>query len=154
MAPSSKQPPLFIPYSQPIHRRSIIMTRSHKFNDKDHSGLADGTAAPQEHLPRFFAKSGYVDVDPKKTKKNGAGRGNWGNVGEEAHDEDFNFTNARRRSNSLSFPNSLNDFKTKFDVNEPEPVFEESIHGPDEELAKTDTSSSVSVEEEKVTKDV
>jgi hypothetical protein len=51
--------------------------KSHKFNDRDHAGLADGTAAPSEHLPRYFAKSGHVDVDPKKTKKNGAGKGGW-----------------------------------------------------------------------------
>jgi len=31
----------------------------------------------QQHLPRYFAKSGHVDVDPKKTKKNGAGKGGW-----------------------------------------------------------------------------
>ena len=53
------------------------MTRSHKFNDRDHAGLADGTAAPSEHLPRYFAKSGHEGVDPKKTKKNGGGKGNW-----------------------------------------------------------------------------
>jgi hypothetical protein len=46
--------------------------KSHKFNDRDHAGLADGTAEP-----RYFAKSGHVDVDPKKTKKNGAGKGGW-----------------------------------------------------------------------------
>ena len=53
------------------------MTRSHKYNDRDHTGLADGTASPEEHLPRYFAKSGPVDADPKKTKKNGGGKGNW-----------------------------------------------------------------------------
>lgn len=53
------------------------VTRSHKQNDRDHAGLADGTAAPEEHLPRYFAKSGFVDADPKKTKKNGGGKGNW-----------------------------------------------------------------------------
>jgi hypothetical protein len=54
-----------------------IVTRSHKQNDRDHAGLADGTAAPEEHLPRYFAKSGFIDADPKKTKKNGGGKGNW-----------------------------------------------------------------------------
>lgn len=53
------------------------MTRSHKANDRDHKGLADGTAAPSEHLPRYFAKHGFTDVDPKKVKKDGSGRGNW-----------------------------------------------------------------------------
>ncbi|KFY11833.1 hypothetical protein V492_04241, partial [Pseudogymnoascus sp. VKM F-4246] len=56
--------------------RSIKVTRSHKLNDRDHAGLADGTASAEEHLPRFFAKSGHIDADPKKTKKNGGGRGN------------------------------------------------------------------------------
>jgi hypothetical protein len=55
----------------------FAVTRSHKFNDRDHAGLADGTASPQEHLPRYFAKSGFADADPKKTKKNGGGKGNW-----------------------------------------------------------------------------
>lgn len=48
-----------------------------QFNDKDHAGLADGTAAPEEHLPRFFAKHGYAGEDPKKVKKSGGGKGNW-----------------------------------------------------------------------------
>jgi hypothetical protein len=124
------------------------MTRSHKFNDRDHAGLADGTAAPEEHLPRFFAKHGHLDTDPKKIKKNGGGKSNWGGPGEEVVDDNFNFTNARRRSNSSGYANGLRDFKTKFEFNEPEPVFEESVHGPpaegevDETLAKTESNSS------------
>lgn len=46
-------------------------------NDRDHAGLANGTAAASEHLPRYFAKSGHVDEDPKKMKKNGGGKGGW-----------------------------------------------------------------------------
>ncbi|KAI1207231.1 uncharacterized protein F4807DRAFT_191733 [Annulohypoxylon truncatum] len=122
------------------------VTRSHKYNDKDHAGLAEGTVLPHENVPKFFAKNGFEGVDPKKTKKNGGGKANWGSAGEEVVDEDFNFVNARRRSNSSGFSNHLNDFKTKFEFNEPEPVFEESIHGPEVEdenaLAKTETSSS------------
>lgn len=53
------------------------MTRSHKYGERDHKGLADGSVSPTEQLPRFFAKSGYVDVDPKKVKKDGNGKGNW-----------------------------------------------------------------------------
>ena len=53
------------------------MTRSHKVNDRDHVGLANGTAAPEEHLPRYFAKSGFAANDPNRTKKSGSGRGNW-----------------------------------------------------------------------------
>jgi hypothetical protein len=53
------------------------VTRSHKFNDKDHAGLAEGTVLPQENVPKFFAKNGFADADPKKTKKNGGGRANW-----------------------------------------------------------------------------
>ncbi|RSM02712.1 hypothetical protein CEP52_007790 [Fusarium oligoseptatum] len=122
------------------------LTRSHKANDRDHKGLAEGTALPTEHLPRFFAKNGYADVDPKKVKKDGSGRGNWGTVNDDIADEDFTFTNARRRSNSSSFSHHVSDLKTKFEVNEPEPVFEESVHGPEDEdhedLTKTDSSES------------
>jgi hypothetical protein len=53
------------------------VTRSHKANDRDHVGLAEGTAAPSEHLPRYFAKHGHEGVDPKKMKKSGGGKGNW-----------------------------------------------------------------------------
>ena len=73
-------------------------------------------------------------------------------------DGGYNFTNARRRSNSSSTAhNDINHFKTKFDVNEPEPVFEEDLHGalPDDEegLVKTDSSVSEnsSVDETKST---
>ena len=55
----------------------LLVTRSHKYTDRDHVGLADGTAAPEEHLPRYFAKTGHVDSDPKKTKKDGGGKANW-----------------------------------------------------------------------------
>jgi hypothetical protein len=77
-----------------------------------------------------------------------------GSVGDEAVDEGFNFTNARRRSNSSSFSSNPEHFKTKFEVNEPEPVFEESM-GPEEQEAKTETSSSGgSVDEDKPHKDM
>jgi len=70
-----------------------------------------------------------------------------GNAGEEVVDEPFNFANARRRSNSSSISSHSEHFKTKFEINEPEPVFEESLHGPemtaeeDEDISKTETSS-------------
>jgi len=123
------------------------MTRSHKANDRDHKGLAEGTAAPTEHLPRFFAKSGHVDTDPKKIKKDGFGKGNWGGFGEEVENENFRFTNARRRSNSSTLSHHMGDLKTKFEINEPEPVFEEDVHGPvadeaGDDLTKTDSSES------------
>lgn len=58
---------------------------------------------------------------------------NRGGPYEEAYDEGFTFTNARRRSNSSSHTRTLEDFKSKFEVNEQEPVFEEDIHGPVDE---------------------
>ncbi|KAJ2898151.1 hypothetical protein MKZ38_004151 [Zalerion maritima] len=124
---------------------TLSVTRSHKFNDKDHAAIAEGTAVPQEHLPHYFAKSGHAGVDPKKTKKNGGGKGNWGHTGDEVLDSGFNLTNARRRSNSSGYANGLNDFKTKFDINEQDPVFEEEVpENDDEHLSKTDTTSSSS----------
>ncbi|KAI0853173.1 hypothetical protein F5Y00DRAFT_133994 [Daldinia vernicosa] len=67
-------------------------------------------------------------------------------VGSEVAEEDFNFVNARRRpSNSSSF-SAHGEFKTKFEIIEPEPVFEERLHGPELEdeiaLSKIETSSS------------
>lgn len=53
------------------------VTRTHKNNDRDHVGLANGTAAPEEHLPRYFAKAGYSGDNPGSTKKQGSGKGNW-----------------------------------------------------------------------------
>lgn len=62
-------------------------------------------------------------------------------------DGNYNFVNARRRSNSSGLTTDIKNLKTKFDVNESEPVFEEGLHGPIEEdpeeiLHKTDTASS------------
>ncbi|KAL2157678.1 hypothetical protein VTH06DRAFT_5161 [Thermothelomyces fergusii] len=124
----------------------FAVTRSHKYNDKDHAALADG-AAPHETLPKYFAKHGFPDADPKKTKKNGAGRANWGNAGDEVLDEDFNFHNARRRSNSSSLSSNIDNFKTKFEINEPEPVFEESMGAEDEENKTLSPSSASSVDD-------
>ncbi|KAL4899182.1 hypothetical protein BDW74DRAFT_164044 [Aspergillus multicolor] len=134
------------------------MTRSHKVNDRDHSGTQDTTAAPNENIPRYFGKTGPIDADPRKTKKNGGGKGNWGRSGEEVHDYEYSFMNSRRHSNSSI--QGMAGFKTKFETVEPEPVFEEDLHGPSTEntmdgtpVVKTDSVSSGnagSVEAEKV----
>ncbi|KAF2178112.1 hypothetical protein K469DRAFT_643285 [Zopfia rhizophila CBS 207.26] len=133
------------------------MTRSHKYTDRDHAGLADGTADHQEHLPRYFAKSGHADQDPTKTKKNGGGKGNWGRDGDEIEDYTYNMNNPRRRSNSSTHAHGLKDFKTKFETVEPEPVFEEELHGPvgaelDKESTASSANSAQSVEEEDTNK--
>ncbi|PYI10401.1 hypothetical protein BO78DRAFT_306040 [Aspergillus sclerotiicarbonarius CBS 121057] len=104
------------------------VTRSHKINDQDHSGSQEGAALLQENIPRYFAKSGPVDADPRKTKKDGGGKRNWGRSGDEVHDYGYNFTNTRRHSNSST--QGIADFTTKFEAIEPEPVFEENLHGP------------------------
>jgi len=126
------------------------MTRSYKYTDRDHAGLADGTAVPEEHLPRFFAKSGYIDQDPKKVKKEGGGKGNWGHPGEEVVDSGYNMSAHRRRSNS-STHGPLNDFKTKFETVEADPVFEEETMGPlleKEDTLDSQSTSTSSLEEE------
>lgn len=78
------------------------------------------------------------------------------------HDYEYTFANSRRRSNSNT--QGLDDFKTKFEVHEAEPVFEEDLHGPiegnegyEDALKKTnsaDTSDSVTAEEEREVKKV
>jgi hypothetical protein len=120
------------------------MTRSHKYNDKDHSAVA-ATSPTEPHLPKFFGKNGFEGVDPKSTKKRGGGKGNWGPVGDELKEDEanFNFTKPRRFSNSSMHLTDPDHFKTKFEVKEAEPVFEEEIHGPlPEDLSKVETSSS------------
>jgi len=105
------------------------MTRSHKFGDRTYGD--DENQSPQDILPKFFAKHGHVDADPKKTKKDGGGKGNWGHPGEEITDmRNVSMTNPRRRSNSSSHIKGAKDFKTKFETIETEPVFEEHLHGP------------------------
>ncbi|KAI9751563.1 MAG: hypothetical protein M4579_006018 [Chaenotheca gracillima] len=151
----SRHPSLLLLQSQQ-QQQQLHLTRSHKVNDRDHSGLADGSAAPEEHLPRYFAKSGHVDADPKKTKKDGGGKGNWGRSGDEVEDYAYNLTNPRRRSNSTTV--RPQDFKTKFESHDPEPVFEEEIHGApvgaDDELDEAekdlsaDSTSGGSIEDE------
>jgi hypothetical protein len=122
------------------------MTRSHKFTDRDHAGIADGTAERESRLPRYFGKAdAQVGIS---TKKNGSGKGNWGTPGDEVEDIRPNMANARRRSNSST--HNMKDFKTKFETIETDPVFEEEVHGPmGEELEKQSTTSTdKSVDEE------
>lgn len=135
------------------------MTRSHKATDRDHSGLANGTASPEEHLPKYFGKSGYAGESPTNTKKQGGGKGNWGQHGlSELEDYEYNATNPRRRTNSFSAAAGHNVYKSKFEAVDPEVIeFDEDLHGAsavekDNELEKMSTSSSAgttgSVEEE------
>jgi hypothetical protein len=78
-----------------------------------------------------------------------------GREGDEIEDYDYNMNNPRRRSNSSSNTHSLKDLKTKFETIEPEPVFEEELHGPlenSEVLENVSTGSTdASVEEEEDT---
>lgn len=76
-----------------------------------------------------------------------------GNVGDEVVDQDFNFTNARRRSNSSSLSSNIENLKTKFEINEPEPVFEENM-GPEDEEKMESSSSGTSVDDNKSHKDM
>ncbi|KAF2231287.1 hypothetical protein EV356DRAFT_535707 [Viridothelium virens] len=143
-----------IPPTPSADSATWLVTRSHKFTDRDHVGLADGTAAPEEHLPRYFAKSGHVDSDPKKTKKDGGGKANWGREGDELQDYGYNVTNPRRRSNSSSHGHDLKNFKTKFETIETDPVFEEEVHGPIEEDLRhgsEDSASGYDLEKESTT---
>ncbi|EME84855.1 uncharacterized protein MYCFIDRAFT_210996 [Pseudocercospora fijiensis CIRAD86] len=132
------------------------MTRTHKATDRDHAGLANGTAAPEEHLPRYFGKEGFSGNNPQSVKKQGGGKGNWGQAGtSELEDYNYNMAKPKRRSNSSSMAAGHNMFKTKFEDTDPEALveYDEDIHGPDQhELEKMSTSSSAdtmaSVEEE------
>ena len=67
-----------------------------------------------------------------------------GTPGDESQDYGYNFTNARRRSNSSSHGHAIGDFKTKFEAVESDPVFEEEFHG-----AKIDTEFDEHMDHEK-----
>lgn len=81
-----------------------------------------------------------------------------GTPGDESQDYGYNFTNARRRSNSSTHSHAIGDFKTKFEAIESDPVFEEEFHGVKrvgeedplilEKGESTDSISTASVEEE------
>lgn len=65
---------------------------------------------------------------------------NRGAAGDELEDIRPNMAKVRRRSNSSTL--NARDLKTKFETIEPEPVFEEEVHGPmGEELEKQSTAS-------------
>ncbi|KAJ5144129.1 uncharacterized protein N7515_002916 [Penicillium bovifimosum] len=126
------------------------MTRSHKLNDREHP--VEGTMGTRDNLPRYFGKTGPTDADPRKTKKDGGGKGNWGRSGDEMQDTHYSFANARRHSNSST--HGLSDFNTKFEGIDQEPVFEEEDYGDagmtnESNMTKVDSASSNSSEAER-----
>ena len=64
-----------------------------------------------------------------------------GRDGDEVHDYGYTFNNARRRSNSST--QGLADFRTKFETIDPEPVFEEHVHGAEVVNENGDTVTKV-----------
>lgn len=66
-----------------------------------------------------------------------------GRSGEEVQDYGYTMNNARRRSNSSI--QGLADFRTKFETVDPEPVFEEQLHGPGD-VGVTDENAVTKVE--------
>ena len=87
-----------------------------------------------------------------------------GTPGDESQDYGYNFTNARRRSNSSTHSHHITDFKTKFEAVEADPVFEEEFHGAKPEMddgeamnhlekgESADSISTASVEDEEIAK--
>ncbi|KAI9796564.1 MAG: hypothetical protein M1833_006128 [Piccolia ochrophora] len=83
-----------------------------------------------------------------------------GRSGDEVEDGMYNMTNPRRRSNSSTHVPS--GFKTKFETREPEPVFEEELHGPTpedsledgEKESAADSTSAGSVEDDENAKKI
>lgn len=73
------------------------------------------SSSVEENEPRYFAKSGYAENAPNAVKKNGHGRGNWGTLDDELDDialsGEFNFSNPRRRSNSMSRARQAKDIR-------------------------------------------
>ena len=68
-----------------------------------------------------------------------------GTLRDEADDSGYDFANARRRSNSST--KDLGDFKTKFEMRDSDPVFEEELHGPTDEDVEQASMASMEKEE-------
>ncbi|KAI5844122.1 hypothetical protein BZA05DRAFT_421904 [Tricharina praecox] len=116
------------------------MTRSHKHNDIPKN---TDEPAPDKAIPKFFGKHGFTDQAPNKVKKNGGGKGNWGHDGGEVEDlEEYISYKPRRRSNSISHAEAM--MPTKFDQNDPEPVFEEELETVETNTSTTSTTSASS----------
>ncbi|KAF3924270.1 hypothetical protein ABW21_db0205562 [Orbilia brochopaga] len=104
------------------------MTRTTKANDIPHNNPDAAILMVDSNVPKFFAKNGFVDTAPSKTKKDGGGKGNWGQPGDEIKDfDEFNMTSPRRHSNSS--PTQKFELKSKFETHEEEPLFDEDRHG-------------------------
>lgn len=105
------------------------MTRTTKANDIPHNNPEAASLMTEAHYPKFFAKSGFVDTAPSKTKKDGGGKGNWGQPGDELEDlDEFNMTRPRRYSNTS--PTHSFQLKSKFEAHEEDPLYDENRHGP------------------------
>jgi len=104
------------------------MTRTTKANDVPHTST-DPDAAKEARdaiVPKNYGKAAGFGDSKGKTKKDGGGKGNWGHPGDELEDlDEFNPTNPRRRSNSTKA--ERHDLKSKFEVNDDGPVFEEDV---------------------------
>lgn len=126
------------------------MTRSHKANDPIHNGNAEGAGSAQgDSIPRNFGKHAAHTEPPNRAKKNGGGKANWGRDGDELLDEtEFSMHNARRRSNSKGHIDNI--MKSKFEVVEAEPVFDESMMSA-EHADQAETASSTSESTDKST---
>jgi len=103
------------------------MTRTHRTNSSSHTSLAtsssDSSNSTNDPVPRSFGK--HEDIRESKTKKAGAGKGNWGREGDEMQDlADIHSSNPRRRSNSNGGNGETFMEKTKFEGTD-DPVFEE-----------------------------
>ncbi|CCH44505.1 Translation machinery-associated protein 10 [Wickerhamomyces ciferrii] len=92
--------------------------------------------------PHMFTHNGHPDQNPTKTKKNGAGKGNWGSPGDEINDliDDGEippvFNKTRRGSNSSAH-------ELKFDAVQ---HFHDHIDEDDEEEYEDDYESNESDE--------
>ncbi|KAK6454672.1 ATPase stabilizing factor 15 kDa protein [Scheffersomyces xylosifermentans] len=62
---------------------------------------------------KWFTHHGYSDSDPTKTKKEGAGKNNWGQPGDECKEEFTHFN--RRNSNHLENEEKLQALSDKLD---------------------------------------
>ncbi|EDK43010.1 ATPase stabilizing factor 15 kDa protein [Lodderomyces elongisporus] len=69
--------------------------------------------------PRWFTHNGHFDTDPTSMKKNGAGRNNWGQPGDEMDKSEikmFNKSSGRRNSNHDVNQDRMNQLSASIDA--------------------------------------
>lgn len=78
------------------------------------------TVHEKSSTPRYFTHNGHFNTDPNRVSKNGSGKFNWGQPGDEVVDEKIQVDGGRRNSNHWAneqvLEQKLNACNDKLDI--------------------------------------